>query len=108
MANGRTAGMPWDYERNKPRMPEMEMDARINRGQAIPTIDRACVRCVHYRRGEMDATGTHLCERPQLGKTRDLVIGVDVPNTRDAHAERRNGGEGSCGPEGKFWQQSGF
>jgi hypothetical protein len=72
-----------------------------------PMTDRSCVRCAHYRHGEMDAAGTHRCERPQLGVTHDYVVGADVPNTRDAYAERRLD-EGACGPEGKFWQQSGF
>jgi hypothetical protein len=90
-----------------------------------PTTDylRSCVRCAHYRRGELDAAGTHLCERPQLGSRLDRVLGAEVPNTRDAYMERRNiavlvekGVElltnepdpGFCGAEGKFFQRSGF
>jgi hypothetical protein len=87
-----------------------------------PAVDRSCVRCAHYRHGEMDAVGMHLCERPELGSTRDRVIGAEVPNTRDAYDERRDLGSyrpedadvlvqaklDRCGPEGKFWTQSGF
>lgn len=79
-----------------------------------PMTDRACVRCAHYRVGEADVRGQHLCERPQLGSTHDRVIGADIPNSRDAYQERANVALGlqvpddRCGPDGKFWSQSGF
>lgn len=80
-----------------------------------PLTDRACVRCAHYRVGEADVRGQHLCERPQLGFTHDRVIGADIPNSRDAYVERRELDPSVgpvptdlCGPEGKFWSQSGF
>lgn len=77
------------------------------RASGEPAADRSCVRCAHYRMGELDAAGTHRCERPQLGVTRDLVLGADVPVTKDAYEERQNRID-SCGVEGKFWTQSGF
>lgn len=76
--------------------------------------DRSCVRCAHYQR-KIEPTIRHVCARPQLGSKRDLVIGADVPNSRDAYRERVDNvalglGEADdrCGPEGKFWSQSGF
>jgi hypothetical protein len=80
-----------------------------------PLTDRSCDRCTHYRSPErideaQDYAPSikHICERPQLGSHRDLVIGEDVPNSRDAYRERAGGAEDRCGPEGKFWSQSGF
>jgi hypothetical protein len=73
-----------------------------------PLTDRACVRCAHYRVGEADVRGQHLCERPQLGASVDRVIGASVPNSKDAYEERKANGPDACGPEGKFWSQSGF
>lgn len=78
------------------------------RDSAEPLTDRSCVRCAHYRVGEADVRGHHRCERPQFGVTRDHVVGADIPNSRDAYEERRTGGPDACGPEGKFWSQSGF
>lgn len=88
------------------------MDAQENKSgyatSAEPLTDRACVRCAHYREGEADVRGQHLCERPQLGVTHDRVVGADIPNTKSAYDERSTGGQDACGPEGKFWSQSGF
>lgn len=108
----------WDMNSWNDGAPRMsEADANLGRKDYPvsnePLTDRSCVRCAHYRRGEMDAAGMHLCERPQLGVTHDYVVGEDVPNKRDAYRERayniaQGFGEESCGPEGKFWTQSGF
>lgn len=55
-----------------------------------PLTDRSCVRCAHHRTNPEFGDGpiTHLCQRPQFGSTRNRVIGVDVPNSRDAYRER--------------------
>lgn len=77
-----------------------------------PLADRSCVRCAHYRTQASDAPRGpwrgHRCERPQFGVTRDHVVGADIPNSKDAYDERRTVDTDACGPEGKFWSQSGF
>ena len=98
-------------------MTEMQSDimAEINRRAAQDDksgyaasgeveTDRSCVRCAHHRK--QTEYQAHICERPQLGSTRDDVIGVHKPNRADCYDERRN--PLACGPEGKFWAQSGF
>jgi hypothetical protein len=88
-----------------------EADKSGYRESGEPLTDRACARCAHYRAGEADVRGQHLCERPQLGFTHDRVIGANIPNVRDAYRERAFGpleADDPCGPEGKFWSQSGF
>jgi hypothetical protein len=79
-------------------------------GEAL--TDRACVRCAHHtyeHHTDYVSTGFgHLCKRPQLGSTRDHVIGATIPNTKYAYEERAANEPDACGPEGKFWSQSGF
>ena len=81
--------------------------------------ERACVRCANYRQGDIHDVIpdlAHTCRRPQLGFTIDLVIGVRKPAQRDCYNERAAvnvaggalGDESRCGPEGKFFQPSGF
>lgn len=78
-----------------------------------PLTDRSCVRCAYYRayyrtQASDSPSRGHRCERPQFGVTRDYVVGEDIPNSKDAYEERRTDAPDTCGPEGKFWSQSGF
>lgn len=86
-------------------------------GEAL--THRSCKRCAHHRRREqlefLPKTVEYRCERPQLGSTHDRVIGADIPNSRDCYNERQEPVHNVshiqadvCGPEGKFWAQSGF
>lgn len=112
--------MAFDSVDGVPRMSEADAnlgckDKSGYRDSDEPLTDRSCVRCAHYV--GPDSTGVevgfsaqfaHSCRRPQLGSTLDLVVGSEVPITKDAYAERATNLPDACGPEGKFWSQSGF
>jgi hypothetical protein len=74
-------------------------------GAATDPAARACVKCEHHRYSEDEG---HWCQRPQLGVTYDPVKGQDVPNTRDCYDQRSQSDDERCGPEGRFFEPSGF